>query len=227
MTSDKTAPTRSRPRATTTSSSTGPSAWTERRRSSAASSSEVGAQSVIDVGAGQRAALGDVRRVGDGRRRGRPRRLDARAGRGEHRGARRDDRRGRRRAPRWSAPASPSSRLAGSGRRTRSSARATRCPTSTGTPDCAQRSPTSLQSCGPGGALVLHLLNHGRLLDKRPRAIPPVVRDTAEGTKVFVRVIDYPAGRRVPRLRLRHARARPVRRLGDDASALPAHGHSR
>lgn len=43
----------------------------------------------------------------------------------------------------------------------------------------------------PGGALVLHLLNHQRLLDKRPRAIPPVVRDTGEGTKVFLRVIDY------------------------------------
>ena len=46
----------------------------------------------------------------------------------------------------------------------------------------------------PGGAIVLHLLNHARLLSKRPRAIPPVVRDTAEGTKVFVRIIDYPAG---------------------------------
>lgn len=45
-----------------------------------------------------------------------------------------------------------------------------------------------------GGALVLHLLNHGRLLGAHPRAIPPVVRDTPEGTKVFVRVIDYPAG---------------------------------
>jgi len=46
----------------------------------------------------------------------------------------------------------------------------------------------------PGGVLVLHLLNHARLLDKRPRAIPPIVRDTPEGTKVFLRVIDYPAG---------------------------------
>lgn len=47
----------------------------------------------------------------------------------------------------------------------------------------------------PGGVLVLHLLNHGRLLAKRPRVIPPKVVDTEAGsTKVFVRVIDYPAG---------------------------------
>lgn len=46
----------------------------------------------------------------------------------------------------------------------------------------------------PGGALVLHLLNHGRLLDKRPSVIPPVLRRTVEGTKVFLRVIDYPEG---------------------------------
>jgi SAM-dependent methyltransferase len=46
----------------------------------------------------------------------------------------------------------------------------------------------------PGGLLVLHLLNHARLVEKRPRAIPPKVRDTADGTKVFLRVIDYPPG---------------------------------
>ena len=45
-----------------------------------------------------------------------------------------------------------------------------------------------------GGMLVLHLLNHARLLAARPRAIPPVFRQTAEGEKVFLRVIDYPAG---------------------------------
>lgn len=44
----------------------------------------------------------------------------------------------------------------------------------------------------PGGTLVLHLLNHHRLLDTRPRSIPPVVRDTPEGTRVFLRVLDYP-----------------------------------
>ena len=44
------------------------------------------------------------------------------------------------------------------------------------------------------GVLVLHLLNHARLLSTRPRAIPPVFRQTAEGEKVFLRVIDYPPG---------------------------------
>lgn len=46
----------------------------------------------------------------------------------------------------------------------------------------------------PGGVIVLHLLNHARLLANRPRVVPPKVVDTADGTKVFVRVIDYPAG---------------------------------
>jgi SAM-dependent methyltransferase len=45
----------------------------------------------------------------------------------------------------------------------------------------------------PGGALVLHLLNHAKLLEHRQRAIMPVVREVPEGTRVFVRVIDYPA----------------------------------
>lgn len=46
----------------------------------------------------------------------------------------------------------------------------------------------------PGGVLILHLLNHARLIEKRPRAIPPVVRETPEGLKVFLRVMDYPEG---------------------------------
>ncbi len=47
----------------------------------------------------------------------------------------------------------------------------------------------------PGGVLVLHLLNHDRLLQKRTRVIAPKVVETASGaTKVFVRVIDYPQG---------------------------------
>lgn len=47
----------------------------------------------------------------------------------------------------------------------------------------------------PGGALVIHLLNHARLLSTRPRAIPPVVRDTPDGgVRVFLRVIGYPEG---------------------------------
>lgn len=45
-----------------------------------------------------------------------------------------------------------------------------------------------------GGVVVLHLLNHARLLSARIRTIPPVVRDTPEGTKMFLRVIDYPQG---------------------------------
>lgn len=46
----------------------------------------------------------------------------------------------------------------------------------------------------PGGILVMHLLNHERLLAKRSRAIPPKVVETGDGTLVFVRVIDYPEG---------------------------------
>ncbi|MDR3685598.1 MAG: methyltransferase domain-containing protein [Coriobacteriia bacterium] len=45
----------------------------------------------------------------------------------------------------------------------------------------------------PGGALVLHLLNHDRLLASKQRAIMPVIREVPEGTRVFLRVIDYPA----------------------------------
>jgi SAM-dependent methyltransferase len=44
----------------------------------------------------------------------------------------------------------------------------------------------------PGGVLVLHLLNHAKLLDQKVRAITPVVRETDEGTRVFLRLIDYP-----------------------------------
>lgn len=46
----------------------------------------------------------------------------------------------------------------------------------------------------PGGVLVLHLLNHARLLEKKPRVVPPKIVDTPAATKVFVRVIDYPPG---------------------------------
>ena len=44
------------------------------------------------------------------------------------------------------------------------------------------------------GVAVLHLLNHTRLLSRRPRTIPPVLRETPEGEKVFLRVITYPEG---------------------------------
>jgi glycine/sarcosine N-methyltransferase len=43
----------------------------------------------------------------------------------------------------------------------------------------------------PGGIVVLHLLNHDRLIGGKIRSIPPVVRETAEGTWVFLRVMDY------------------------------------
>lgn len=43
----------------------------------------------------------------------------------------------------------------------------------------------------PGGVLVLHLLNHERLLASRARVVPPKIRETDGGTKVFLRVIDY------------------------------------
>jgi len=46
----------------------------------------------------------------------------------------------------------------------------------------------------PGGAVILHLLNHERLLAEQVRVIPPVVRETSEGTKVFLRIMDYPDG---------------------------------
>lgn len=48
------------------------------------------------------------------------------------------------------------------------------------------------QVLAPGGVIVLHLLNHARLASSRVRAVPPVVRDTDDGMKVFLRVIDYP-----------------------------------
>lgn len=46
----------------------------------------------------------------------------------------------------------------------------------------------------PGGVLVLHLLNHARLLRNKSRVVPPKVVESEQGTKVFVRVIDYPSG---------------------------------
>jgi glycine/sarcosine N-methyltransferase len=42
----------------------------------------------------------------------------------------------------------------------------------------------------PGGVVVLHLLNHGRLLHSGVRSMPLVVRDTPEGTTVFLRMIE-------------------------------------
>jgi SAM-dependent methyltransferase len=46
----------------------------------------------------------------------------------------------------------------------------------------------------PGGLLVLHLLNHDRLIAGHVRSMAPVVRDSADGTHVFLRVMDYEPG---------------------------------
>ncbi len=78
----------------------------------------------------------------------------------------------------------------------------------------------------PGGVLVLHLLNHARLLGGKPRVIPPIIREVPEGTRVFLRVIDYPVGGRVPRLRLRDAHPRRRRRLGRGVAPFSAYGAS-
>lgn len=43
----------------------------------------------------------------------------------------------------------------------------------------------------PGGVLVLHYLNHDRLLDKRIRTMSPVFRETPAGDKFFLRLLDY------------------------------------
>lgn len=43
----------------------------------------------------------------------------------------------------------------------------------------------------PGGVLVLHYLNHDRLLAKRVRTMSPVFRETDAGDKFFMRVLDY------------------------------------
>ncbi|MBE0476268.1 MAG: hypothetical protein IBX62_04110, partial [Coriobacteriia bacterium] len=44
----------------------------------------------------------------------------------------------------------------------------------------------------PGGVLVLHLLDHDRLLSQRLRTLPPVFRETPEGDRLFVKVLSYP-----------------------------------
>jgi len=43
----------------------------------------------------------------------------------------------------------------------------------------------------PGGVVVLHLLNHARLIDGHVRMMPAVLRETAEGERVFLKVLDY------------------------------------
>lgn len=43
----------------------------------------------------------------------------------------------------------------------------------------------------PGGVLVLHYLNHYRLIENKVRSVAPVFRETASGDKFFMRVLDY------------------------------------
>ncbi len=43
----------------------------------------------------------------------------------------------------------------------------------------------------PGGVIVLHLLNHERLIGQRIRMMPPTFRETSEGDRVFLKVLDY------------------------------------
>lgn len=43
----------------------------------------------------------------------------------------------------------------------------------------------------PGGVVVLHLLNHARLIEGRIRMLPPAIRETSEGDRVFLKVLDY------------------------------------
>jgi len=43
----------------------------------------------------------------------------------------------------------------------------------------------------PGGVLILHLLNHERLLAVRPRSLPLVLRESGGDTVAFFRLFDY------------------------------------
>jgi SAM-dependent methyltransferase len=45
----------------------------------------------------------------------------------------------------------------------------------------------------PGGVLVLHYLNHERLISQRIRTMTPVFRETPAGDKFFLRLLDYTA----------------------------------
>lgn len=46
----------------------------------------------------------------------------------------------------------------------------------------------------PGGALVLHLLNHERLIGGEVRMLAPKLRSTPDGDRVFVRLVDHVEG---------------------------------
>ena len=154
---------------------------------------EADAHSLIDVGAGSARHAIAFAESGHDRGRRRPRRLHARSGRAQ---------RGRRgRAGSLPAAVSCGSCAAasaswpreGSALPTRSPAPATRCRTSPASRGCGEALADFHAVLRPGGVLVLHLLNHARLLGAKPRVIPPIIREVPEGTRVFLRVIDYPA----------------------------------
>ena len=72
----------------------------------------------------------------------------------------------------------------------------------------------------PGGLLVLHLLNHERLLKRRPRSLPPVVRDLDGRTSVFLRLIEYEPPSSPERIWIEFVTAaRDKRSTSGDASA--------
>ena len=47
---------------------------------------------------------------------------------------------------------------------------------------------------GPGAVLVLHFLNHDRLLASKQRTMPVRFRETPEGDRLFVRTMTYTEG---------------------------------
>lgn len=47
----------------------------------------------------------------------------------------------------------------------------------------------------PGGLLVLHLLNHHRIVSRRVRTVPSVFRETEEGDAFYLRLLDVDAAR--------------------------------
>ena len=67
-----------------------------------------------------------------------------------------------------------------------------------------------------GGALVVHLLNHERLLKSRQRSLPPVIRDHEAGTTVFLRLLEYEPLSRPERIWIEFLTANKDRRLASE-----------
>lgn len=45
----------------------------------------------------------------------------------------------------------------------------------------------------PGGIVVLHLLNHDKLLSQRPKLLNPFIRETKSGERVYLKLLQYTA----------------------------------